>query len=122
MPPLEKIQIIALFSSITFLVFILELIRKKVIKEAYAVLWLFFSCIFIFFSLWKNGLDYFSELVGIFYPPAFLFLILIIAIVLILVQFSIVISSQNEKIKKLTQEIALLKMDKNLKNNEKKYL
>jgi Tfp pilus assembly protein PilO len=56
-------------------------------------------------------MDYFAKLVGIYYPPAFLFLILIVAIILILVQFSVIVSSQNEKIKRLTQEIALLKLE-----------
>lgn len=105
----DKIQIISLVGSFSFLAMIFELIRQKKIKEAYALLWLFFGAIFLFFSYWKAGLDYFSAMFGIFYPPAFLFLILIIAIILILVQFSVVVSSQNEKIQKLTQEVALLK-------------
>jgi hypothetical protein len=115
---LERIQIISLISSILFLVFIFELIRRKKIKEAYAILWLIFGFIFIFFSIWKKGLDYISALVGIYYPPAFLFLLLIVAIILILVQFSIVISKQSDHIRKLTQEISLLNIKNN--NNESK--
>ncbi|MGM0600244.1 MAG: DUF2304 domain-containing protein [Candidatus Rifleibacteriota bacterium] len=115
---LERIQIISLISSVLFLIFIFELIRRKKIKEAYAILWLIFGFIFIFFSIWKQGLDYISELVGIYYPPAFLFLLLIIAIILILIQFSIVISKQSDILKKLTQEIALIKTTKdNCKND-----
>lgn len=112
---IEKIQIISIIGSIVFLAVILELIRVKLIKEAYALLWLFFGFIFLFFSIWKQGLDYFASKFGIFYPPAFLFLIMIVAIIFILVQFSIVISSQNNKIKTLAQELALLK-----EKNEKK--
>jgi hypothetical protein len=106
---LEKIQIISLTLSISFLLFIFELIRRKKVKEAYAILWLFFAAIFIVLSIWKGGLDYLSAIFGIYYPPAFLFLFLIIAIILILIQFSVVVSGQNEKIKKLTQELGLLK-------------
>jgi hypothetical protein len=116
---LERIQIISLISSILFLVFIFELIRRKKIKEAYAILWLIFGFIFIFFSIWKNGLDYISELVGIYYPPAFLFLLLIVAIILILVQFSIVISNQSDNIRQLTQEIALMKASQESSNKTK---
>jgi hypothetical protein len=105
----DRIQIISIISSILFLVFVIELIRKKKLKEAYALLWLIFAFIFLFFSMWKTGMDYFAKLVGIYYPPAFLFLILITAIIMILIQFSVIVSDQNEKIKKLTQEIALLK-------------
>jgi hypothetical protein len=108
---LDQIQIISIVSSVFFLFLVIELIRKKYLKEAYALLWIFFSFVFLFFSMWKKGMDYFAKLVGIYYPPAFLFLILIVAIILILVQFSVIVSSQNEKIKRLTQEIALLKLE-----------
>ena len=105
----ERIQIIAIISSFFFLGFIINLIRRKQIKEAYSILWLGFVIIFLFFSFWKRGLDFFAALVGIYYPPAFLFLILILAIIFILVQYSIVVSKQNEQIRKIVQEIAILK-------------
>lgn len=117
---LEKIQVFALIISLTFLFFIFELIRRKMIKEAYAILWLFFALGFIVLSIWKSGLDYLAAVFGIYYPPAFLFLFLIIAIILILIQFSIVVSGQNEKIKRLTQEIGLLKEKHEEENRAKK--
>lgn len=117
---IEKIQLIAIIGSIVFLAVIFELIRVKLIKEAYALLWLLFGLIFLFFSFWKQGLDYFASKIGIYYPPALLFLIMIVAIIFILVQFSIVISSQNNKIKTLTQELALLKNELEEKVKPKK--
>lgn len=106
---LERIQIVALAFSIIFLLFIFELIRNKKIKEAYGILWLFFAVGFIVLAVWKKGLIYLSDLLGIYYAPASLFLFLNAVIVLILIQFSIVISDQNEKIRRLVQEIGLLK-------------
>lgn len=107
----ERIQLISLAGSLFFMLGVLELIRRQKIKEAYALLWLIFGGIFILFSFWKDGLDYFAGIVGIYYPPALLFLILIVAIILILINFSVVISSQNDKIRNLTQEIALMKIE-----------
>ncbi|GAB4275432.1 MAG: hypothetical protein Kow0029_16560 [Candidatus Rifleibacteriota bacterium] len=112
---LDRIQTISIICSLFFLIFIIELIRKKKLKEAYALLWLFFSVVFLFFSFWKTGLDYFAAIFGIFYPPALLFLILIVAIILILVQFSVIVSKQNDDIRKLAQELALLKAAKRKK-------
>jgi hypothetical protein len=106
---LERVQIISILASTVFLAFIAQLIRRQLIKEAYGILWLFFGCLFLFFSIWKKGLDYFAAIFGIYYPPAFLFLLLIAAIIFILVQFSMVISAQNDKIRTLSQELALLK-------------
>ncbi len=106
---MEKIQLIAIVGSLVFMIGVIELIRRKQIKEAYALLWLIFGGVFIIFSLWKKGLDFIAALVGVYYPPALLFLILTIAIVLVLIQFSVVISRNNDRIKNLTQEVALLK-------------
>ena len=115
---MQSIQIISIIGSSLFLIVIIELIRKKLLKEAYAIIWLLFGCLFLFFSCWRKALDYIAEAVDIVYPPAMLFLLLIIAITLVLIQFSVVLSKQNDQIRTLTQEIALLKQQKNEKNKE----
>lgn len=106
---MQTIQIISIIGSTAFLITIIELIRKKYLKEAYAIIWLIFGFLFMFFSCWREALHYISLSIGIYYPPAMLFLLLIVAITLILIQFSVVISKQNDQIRTLTQEIALLK-------------
>ena len=107
----NRIQLIAVACSIVLLIFIFELTRKKKIREEYSVLWLVFCFIFLIFSIWRKGLDFFASVVGIDYPPSALFLIFVLAIFLILIQFSIIISRLTEHNKNLTQEIGLLKME-----------
>ncbi|MBW6459754.1 MAG: DUF2304 domain-containing protein [Bacteroidales bacterium] len=106
---IQTTQYIAIAVSLGLFLYILYLVRKKKIKEEYSLLWLFSSIVFIFFSIWRDGLEYFAKLVGIAYPPAALFLILMLAIFLILIEFSIIISRHSEETKILAQEIALLK-------------
>lgn len=120
-----KMQYIAIFGSVVLLIFILNLIRRKRIKEEYSLLWLLLSIVFLVFSVWREGLDFISRLMGVAYPPAALFLILLMAIFMILIQFSIIISKQAENNKNLTQEHGLLKFDhenlqKRVKNLEDK--
>jgi hypothetical protein len=115
---MQSIQIISIIGSLLFLITIIELIRRKLLKEAYAIIWLIFGCLFLFFSLWRKALDYIAQAIDIVYPPAMLFLLLIVAITLVLIQFSVVISKQSDQIKKLTQELAILKQEKN--ENERK--
>jgi hypothetical protein len=115
---MQSIQIISIIGSLLFLITIIELIRRKLLKEAYAIIWLIFGCLFLFFSLWRKALDYIAQAIDIVYPPAMLFLLLIVAITLVLIQFSVVISKQSDQIKKLTQELAILKRDRN--ENESK--
>jgi hypothetical protein len=105
----QTTQYIAIFVSLSLFLYIFYLVRKKKIKEEYSLLWLSSSIVFIVFSIWRNGLEYFAELIGIAYPPAALFLILMLAIFLILIEFSINISKLSEKNKILAQELALLK-------------
>jgi len=125
---INRIQILAIAGSLGIFLFVVELIRKKRIKEEYSLLWLFFVSIFVLLSIWRRGLDEFSELIGVAYPPAALFLLLLMAFFMILIQFSIIISKQSESIKKMAQEIGLIKIDleksnkdiqkQNKKNNE----
>lgn len=108
---LYRIQVLAILGSVGLLIFILWLIRNKRIKEEYSLLWLFFGGIFLFFSIWRGGLDYVSKWMGIAYPPAAIFLILLMAVFMILIQFSIIISRQAENTKKLAQDHSILKME-----------
>ena len=106
---IQTTQWIAIIVSISLFLFILYLVRRKKIKEEYSLLWLFSSVVFIFFSIWRDGLEYFAHLVGIAYPPAALFIILLLAVFLILIEFSINISKLKDENKTLTQELALLR-------------
>ena len=116
----NRIQIIAIAGSISLLIFIIVLIRQHRLKEEYSLLWLFFTIVFIVFSFWRNGLEWISDVIGIAYPPAALFLILIMALFVIMIEFSIIISKQSHWIKTMGQEMALMKQEiKELKSQNK---
>jgi len=107
----SRIQVLAIIGSILFLIFIIELIRKRKIKEEYGLLWIFFSLVFIVISLWRQGLEVLSRLLGIFYAPAAFLLILIVAMLLILIQYSLVISRLSEHYKALNQQMGILRLE-----------
>jgi hypothetical protein len=107
----NRIQILAIIGSISLLIFIIILIRQHRLKEEYSLLWLFFTIFFIIFSVWRNGLEWISDLIGITYPPAALFLILIMALFVIMIEFSLIISKQSERIKSIGQNIGLMKQE-----------
>lgn len=110
----DKIQFLSIAASIMVILFVLELIRRRRIKEEYSLLWLSTGFLFLFFSIWKDGLNYISKLVGIYYPPATLFLILLVGVFSILIHFSVVISKLTEKNKLLAQELGIYKMELDL--------
>ena len=105
----STIQWYSLLGSLLFLIIVLDAVRRQRLREAYALIWLFITGSMVVVSLWTDVLRLFSNILGIAYPPATLFLILTVGILLLLFQYSIVISIHNEKLKHLSQEIALLK-------------
>ena len=74
---MTKIQIISIIGSLIFTFFILELIRRKKLKEAYALIWGIMSIFFLILTCWVQGLVFISNLIGIYYAPATLFLVLL---------------------------------------------
>lgn len=116
-----KIDIVAIVGSVLLLIFVVELVRKKKIKEEYSLLWIFSSLLFVVLSLWREGLEYIAAFMGVAYPPTALLLVLVVAIFLILIQFSVLISKLSENNKRLIQEIALLKNEllKKIEKDEK---
>ena len=106
-------QYIAIIASVGLFIYIIYLVRNKRIKEEYSLLWLFFSIVFMLFSFWREGLEFFARLVGIAYPPAALFIILLLAIFLILISFSRIISRLTDRNITLAQELGILKTELN---------
>jgi hypothetical protein len=104
-----RIQILAIIGSALLIFFILELIRRKRLREEFSILWLAMGVVFIVLSIFRGLLDKFSYLIGIGYPPAALFLILIMGLAVIMIHFSVAISELKDTQKKLVQEIGLLK-------------
>ena len=108
---IHRIQYLAIIGSILMLIGIIELIRKKRLKEEYALLWVFGGVIFLCFAIWRMGLHHLSYLIGIAYPPATLLLILLMGAFAVLVHYSIVVTKLSEQNKRLIQEIGLLKWE-----------
>lgn len=108
---MDVIKTLAVSGSVAVLIAVVELIRSGWLKERYSLLWLFAGGVLLLFSVSRDLLEYVSHVVGIYYPPSFLFLLAFLFLLLISLHFSVVISGLSEKNKKLAQEIALLKQE-----------
>lgn len=108
---MDVLKIMAIVGCGSGLVLIVELIRRGRLKEKYSLLWLFAGTILLIFSSSRGLLEYASSLVGIYYPPSFLFLLAFLFLLLITLHFSSVISGLSEKNKQLAQELALLRQE-----------
>ncbi len=119
---MKRVQLISLIASIGFLGVILELVRRRMIKERFALLWIISAAAMIVFSVWADLLEVLASLVGIYYAPAVILPIIIFFGVVLFLYFSVIVTKQDEKIKILAQKIALLedKTQETKSNEEKK--
>jgi hypothetical protein len=106
---LTRVTVLSIVVSAALLLYILEMVRRRRLREEYSILWLFGSVVILVLSLKQDWLISISHSVGIAYPPSFLFLVGILFIMLILIHFSIAISKLHQMNKKMAQEIAMLK-------------
>jgi len=115
-----RIQIIAIAVSLALIFFIINLIKKRKLKEKYGLLWILASFSILFLSIRRDLLEKTAYFIGIDYPPAALFLAALFFGFLLFLYFSIVISDLSEKTKKLAQEIGFLKFELEKKKSRKR--
>ena len=108
---MDVLKILAIVGSGTVLLLVVELIRRGRLKERYSLLWLFAGGVLLLLSSSRSILDFVSNMVGIYYPPSFLFLLAFLFLLLITLHFSVTISGLSEKNKRLAQELALLRQE-----------
>ena len=114
---MSRVEWIAFLGSLILLGLIVELIRQRKLAESYSLLWLLTGLVLLILSLWRELLDLLANLVGIFYPPAALFVIGFGFVLLILLQFSVVISRRVREHNELVQTIGLLEWKLNQLEN-----
>jgi len=93
--------------GIAVLVFIINLVRTKRLKEQYALWWLFMALALVVAPLLIDMIDTVSFAIGIDYPPALMIVIAFVCFALVLSQLSVTISRFSDQIKSLSQELAL---------------
>ena len=103
-----RLHIIVLILGLLLGLFIMRLVVIKKVSEKNALLWVLAGLTIILVSSFPNLLTWLSMLVGVYYPPAFLFLIGIMFILFIIIQQSAQITNLEEKNTELTQLMAIL--------------
>lgn len=104
-----KMQIFIGLISLAFFLLTFEFIRKKILREEYAILWLFTSMFIAVLSLWPSLVPIISKITGFYYLTALL-LIVTIFLIALLMHFSIIISKIKNVNKELTQSHGLLEL------------
>ena len=104
-----SVAIAGAVASVLLVLVVLELIRKRALRERYALLWLATGVVLFVLSLWRSGLNTIAGWLGVKgYPPAVLFAVATLFILLVLLDYSTVISKLADQNTILAQRLALL--------------
>ena len=101
-------QIAAVVAALITFVFVFSMLRRGLLREKYAVLWLGFSGLALFFALFPAALYWLTAILGIQTPANLLFFVTVMLLVLVSVQLSYELSRHEARIRRLAEESALL--------------
>ena len=105
----DRSIIFAVVASVVALVVILELVRRRRLREEYSLLWLATAVVMLVVGVWRDLLHGLAGAVGIVYPPNLLFLLAALFLLFIQLYFSTVITKLTQENKEIAQQVALLR-------------
>lgn len=103
-----RTQVIMVLIGLAMLLFVLNMVRRRQIREQYSLLWIITAVVITFSAVFIRAVERLSHLVGVYYPPAFLFLLAILLMFILQFHVSTVISSLREQNRSLAQDLGLL--------------
>lgn len=106
----QKVQWLGMIFSLIILVTVVFLVRERLIKERYSLVWLMIGTFVFVMSAFQGLLEGFSALIGVDYAPSAFFALLMSMAYLLLLNLSVTISGLKAQNKAVTQELGLLRL------------
>ena len=100
--------ILASAASIILLLAVLELVRRRRLREKYALLWILTAIVLLVLSLWRGLVDSIAIALGISYGPLITIAVGALFVLVVLLHYSTVISALTDRTAVLAQEVAML--------------
>ena len=105
-------RIILIVVSILSTWYILKKIRQSKLQIEYAIFWIIFSGVLVIISLFPWLVSLFTRLLGMQLPVNFVFMVFIFILLVKLFMMTIELSALENKVKDLTQELALAEKER----------
>jgi hypothetical protein len=106
-----RIRIVTIAGAVAILFLVLELVRRRKLKEEYSVLWVVTAFVLLLLSVWYGLLDRITRLIGAAVPASTLFFFGLVFVIALLLHFSVRISSIERRMTALIQEIGIMTVD-----------
>ena len=108
---MSRTNVIVLISAVVLMVFVLELVRRRKLREEYSWLWLLASTFYLLTALFPLFSRLIGGIIGTSNPAtAFAFLGMQF-LMLILIQYSVRLSQLTTQVKDLAQQLAILESE-----------
>lgn len=108
---IDRSILFAVVASLIALLVVLELVRRRRLREEYSLLWLATAIVMLVVGVWRDLLHSLADLVNIEYPPNLLFLLAALFLLFIQLYFSTVITKLTQENKEIAQQLALLRYE-----------
>lgn len=95
-------------AAVVLLILVLELVRRRRLREEYTVFWLLTCAVLIVLAVWRGALQLVARVVGTTLPLSALFGAGFFLVFLIMLHFSTVVTGLWRRNKQMAKEIALL--------------
>jgi hypothetical protein len=102
------VSIAAAIASLVLLVAVLELVRRRRLREKYALLWILTAIVLLVLSVWRGAVTSIATTLGVSYGPTVLFAVGALFVLVVLLHYSTVISALTDRTVVLAQRIAIL--------------
>jgi hypothetical protein len=113
-----KTRILAVAGSLAVLLLVIELVRRRRLKEEYSVLWILTGVVLLVLSLWYGLLLKITSAIGAVMPSSTLFFFGLLFVMVMLLHFSVRVSELERRITSLVQELGLLGAEREERDSE----
>jgi hypothetical protein len=110
MTPTQRIFAIA--TSVATLAFIVELVRRRKLKEEYSWLWIVTGAGMVVLAAWYGLIENITHVIGAITVTTTLFIFGLLFLLVISIHFTTVISKLTQQVRRLAQEIAILSAER----------
>jgi hypothetical protein len=107
-----NLRIVAIVASAGLLVYIVDLVRRRRLKEEYTALWVIVAVVLLVLASWGGLLHGITHAIGAVSESSTLYLFGLLFVILLLLNFSVRVSMLERRLTALVQEIALLSGDR----------
>jgi hypothetical protein len=102
-----RIRIITIIGAVGVLLIVVDLVRRRKLKEEYSVLWVVTALVVLVLAIWYDLLTSITRLVGATAPASTIFFFGLLFFLVLMLHFSVRISKLERRLTELIQDVGI---------------